>query len=315
LLPSTLTVTNNLDGPTPGSLRAEIAAANTGDTIVFDPSLKGQTITLSDSQLEINKSLTIQGPGAGQLTISGEPPGADAINSRLFQVDANVNVTLSGLTMTLGGGLAFADGLSSSHVPAAWDGCGGGILNLGTLTVSGCTLSGNSASGATHNCGGGICNNGTLTVSGCTLSSNSATYNGTSFGGGIFNAGTLKVSSSTLSSNSATLGGGIYNGSNPSFGGSSSFSATVTGCTLSANSATDGGGIFNSYFGPLTLSGCTVSGNSATSAGGGIYNAKGGKLTIQSSVVLQNRAPLGADLDNLGSAKISKDSTAGLIAT
>src|SRR5215472_7351937 len=41
-LPSTLAVTNNLDSG-PGSLRAEIAAARNGDTIVFAPSLDGQT--------------------------------------------------------------------------------------------------------------------------------------------------------------------------------------------------------------------------------------------------------------------------------
>src|SRR6516162_7983954 len=62
---STLTVTNNLDGGFTGNtLRDEIAAAQPGDTIVFDPSLKGQTITLGASQLEISKNLTIQGPGA-----------------------------------------------------------------------------------------------------------------------------------------------------------------------------------------------------------------------------------------------------------
>src|SRR5262245_16126875 len=68
-LPSTLTVTNNEDSG-PGSLRADIAAAKSGDTIVFDPSLNGQTITLTSGELVINKNLTIQGPGAGLLTIS-----------------------------------------------------------------------------------------------------------------------------------------------------------------------------------------------------------------------------------------------------
>jgi hypothetical protein len=67
-LPSTLTVTNNLDSGS-GSLRADIAAAQSGDTINFDPSLNGQTITLN-SELFIGgpiHNLTIQGPGAGQL--------------------------------------------------------------------------------------------------------------------------------------------------------------------------------------------------------------------------------------------------------
>jgi hypothetical protein len=55
-LPSTLTVLNNYDSGT-GSLRAEIAAANLGDTINFAPSLNGQTINLTSGQLVINKNL------------------------------------------------------------------------------------------------------------------------------------------------------------------------------------------------------------------------------------------------------------------
>src|ERR1700756_3838541 len=69
-VPSTLTVTNNLDTGK-GSLRAEIVAAKNGDTIVFAPSLNGQTITLTSGELLINKNLTINGPGAGALTVSG----------------------------------------------------------------------------------------------------------------------------------------------------------------------------------------------------------------------------------------------------
>src|SRR5262249_12106523 len=45
-LPSTLMVLTNADSGT-GSLRDTIAAANRGDTIVFDSSLDGQTITLT----------------------------------------------------------------------------------------------------------------------------------------------------------------------------------------------------------------------------------------------------------------------------
>jgi hypothetical protein len=69
-LPSTLTVTNYLDGG-PGSLRYEIAVAKSKDTIVFAPSPVAQTITLTSGQLVINKSLSIAGPGASQLTVSG----------------------------------------------------------------------------------------------------------------------------------------------------------------------------------------------------------------------------------------------------
>src|SRR5947209_3682564 len=61
---STLTVTNNHDHG-PGSLRAEIATAASGDTIKFSPNLDGQTITLTSGELTIDESLDIEGPGAG----------------------------------------------------------------------------------------------------------------------------------------------------------------------------------------------------------------------------------------------------------
>src|SRR5437879_13754988 len=60
---STLTVTNPADSGD-GSLRAAIAAAQSGDQIVFDTSLKGQTITLTSGQLAITQSLDTEGPGA-----------------------------------------------------------------------------------------------------------------------------------------------------------------------------------------------------------------------------------------------------------
>src|SRR4051794_36064950 len=126
-LPSTLTVLNNLDSG-PGSLRADIAAARSGDTIVFAPSLKGQTVTLTSGELLINKNLSIAGPGAGQLTVSGGGV------SRVFDVYApnqTIKVALSGLT------------ISNGNASGGW---GGGIYNAGeNLTLSGCTLSGNRA--------------------------------------------------------------------------------------------------------------------------------------------------------------------------
>ena len=66
-VPSTLTAANSLDDGSAGSLRAEIAAAHSGDTIVFDATLAGTTIQLTSGELVINKNLTIQGPE----TISG----------------------------------------------------------------------------------------------------------------------------------------------------------------------------------------------------------------------------------------------------
>jgi hypothetical protein len=190
-VPSTLTVSNNLDtGFTgDGSLRGEIAAAaqSGGDTIVFAPSLAGKTIFLN-FQLVIDRSLTIQGPGAANLAISGE--GGD----RVFDVAAGAQVTLSGLT------------IENGH--AGSGGYGGSILNYGTLTVTGCLVSGDSVNSNAYY-GGGIYNAGTLTVSGSTVTRNIAQ----GAGGGIYNAGTLTVSGSTVTQNinDDGGGGGIFN--------------------------------------------------------------------------------------------------------
>jgi hypothetical protein len=67
-VPSTLTVTSAADDGSAGTLRAVMTSAGSGDTIVFDSNLTGQTITLN-SELAISKSLNIDGLGASQLTI------------------------------------------------------------------------------------------------------------------------------------------------------------------------------------------------------------------------------------------------------
>ena len=244
-VPSTVTVLNNQDSGI-DSLRADIATAQNGDTIVFASSLAGQTITLTSGELLVNKNLTIQGLGASQLTISGDNL------SRVFEV-ANgkkgpTQFALSGLTISNGVGVAAAGSSKST------DGSGGGILvDAGAaLTVNNSTLSGNKA-----NIGGGIFNStGTVMVTGCILSSNSA-LNGD--GGGIRNGGgTLTVTGSTLSGNTAkNSGGGIF----------SQGTLTVSGSTLSSNSSHNGGGIFFGGIGTAMVSDSTLTGNTATYAG------------------------------------------------
>jgi hypothetical protein len=220
-----LTVTSITDGGK-GSLRSAIAQAEQSkgtDTIVFnlmksDQDYSGHwTITLTPSlgPLYITKSLNIQGPGAGQLAISGGPGGC------FFAVYAQAS--LSGMCIENGG---------NTNTRYAGTSYGGGIYNKsGTLTVSGCQLTRNFASLQ----GGGIDNYyGTLTVSGCDLDGNGVLLDdgGAGYGGGIYNnGGTLTVSNSTLSFNSATYGGAIWTGG----------STTVSGSTFVHNDI-DGGG-------------------------------------------------------------------------
>jgi hypothetical protein len=91
-LPSTLTVLNTADSG-PGSLRAEIAAAQSGDTIVIDPSLAGRTINLTGGELAIKQSLTIQGTAGNPEQISG------SFASRVFDITGSANVTLDNLVI------------------------------------------------------------------------------------------------------------------------------------------------------------------------------------------------------------------------
>jgi hypothetical protein len=226
-LPSTLTVTSIYDNlyspPGDGTLRGEIASAQPGDTIIFAPGLN--TITLSGFELEINKNLTIQGPGAGSLAISG---GSGYVlgtyyGSRVFQVDAGANVTISGLTIEGGNGSTFV--AEQFNANEKYDGYGGGILNLGMLALSGCNVTGNTidtrdglgyAFGTPPYYakfgGGGIFNDGTMTLSGCNVTGNSVPpyidgYGNAWWGagGGILNwkQSHLNILSSVVLNNSA----------------------------------------------------------------------------------------------------------------
>jgi hypothetical protein len=120
---STLTVTNPADSGD-GSLRGAIAAAQSGDQIVFDTSLKGQTITLASGPLAITQSIDIEGPGADQLAVSANHA------SRIFAISGEVTVTIAGLTIT--------EGMFVGN-----DG-GGAIVNAGrSLTLANDVLSNN----------------------------------------------------------------------------------------------------------------------------------------------------------------------------
>jgi hypothetical protein len=238
--PATFVVTNTNDSG-PGSLRQAVLDADQHDpfessppTISFVPGLTG-TITLTSGELLVSQDLTIDGPGAGQLAVSANGAG------RVFEIASGATASVSGLTIENGQVNNFID------VPAT---AGGGISNRGTLTVSNCTFSGNSAPS-----GGGIDNMGTLSVTDCTFSGNSAG----AFGGGIKNDGSLTVltvTNSTFSGNySPGDGGGIY---------TNGFAATVTDCTFSGNSASSGGGLYyNGFnnFAVLTLTNVTIANN------------------------------------------------------
>ncbi len=281
---ATLIVTNANDNG-PGSLRRLIQAANAGDTIVF--AVTG-TITLS-SPLTIDKNLTIYGPGAPKVAISGGGNVPDLPGTDVFSVSPGVTAAMSGVTIENGGDV---------------NSCGGAIYNAGMLTVSQTTLSHN-----LNNNGGAICNLGTMTVNNGIVEDNFSIGNDVDTlgqGGAIWNGGMLTLNQSTVSNNEADdingFGGGIYNAA----GGT----VIMSNSTVSGNYAnSDGGGICN--WGTMIASNITVSGNAAFVQGGGILNE--GTFTISSSLISGNEVEYyaGGGILNGGTLTLTNSTVSG----
>jgi hypothetical protein len=257
----TITVMNDEDSGA-GSLRQAVIDVCPDGEITFDASLSGSTINLS-GQIQINKSLTITGPGADRLAISGSDlelnePFTPSYDGGVFKLEAlwseelssyqPILVNISGLTV-IGG--------------RAW--YGGGIYNgyHCTLELSDCVIGPNNE---VTDAGGGLANMGNMTLNRCTVVGNHGT--GSIGGAGIFthNDGEITLINSTVTDN-------------------------VTNNL--------GGGILVWYGGIVNLIHSTVSGNLANQdyseyaygGGGGVYiqgGASGGVLNIQNSIVAGN---------------------------
>jgi hypothetical protein len=86
---ATITVSNNTIVDV-GSLRDAIAHICPGGTINFDPAVFAdpQTITLTSGELVIDTDMTIHGPGASLLSISGNQ------SMRVIYIEGGVTATL-----------------------------------------------------------------------------------------------------------------------------------------------------------------------------------------------------------------------------
>ncbi|MDQ3115254.1 MAG: hypothetical protein M3Q86_01360 [Verrucomicrobiota bacterium] len=272
---ATFTVTNTNDSG-PGSLRQAVLdsnAAATADNIVFDPAVFGtpQTISLatviSISPTTTVDALTITGPGAGLLTISGN----NAV--RIFAVSSDDTASISGMTLTQG---------TTVGAGAA----GSAINNDGHLTVTNTTFSSNTAGW-----GGAIANGLSLTVTGCIFTDNTATStSATGLGGGAIysnTSGTASISTSTFTGNNE-IGGSGGGGAVRNRGGT----MNISNSTFTSNTAVDGGGaIVNAdvmTIADSTFTGNTTSGSEQNSRGGAISNEH--HLTVINTLVTGNTA-------------------------
>ena len=171
------------------TLREAIRLANELDeldSIDFDSDVFAtpQTITLTGSQLEISKSLTINGPGADRLTVSGGNA------SRVFNVEG------AGTNTSFLNDLTIAEGRGDF---------GGGIRVAGddTLNVNRSTIRDNVASAS----GGGfeVAFGATLNVHDSAIINNQANQSG---GINLFSSN-ASISGSTISGNTAGLAAAV----------------------------------------------------------------------------------------------------------
>jgi hypothetical protein len=236
----TLSVTNGNDSGN-GSLRAAIASAQNGNTIVFSASVT--KVTLTSGEISFGQAdITING-GSGVIIERAGTPSFRLLNSTA----TTGTLTLKGLTIQNG---KTDSGTANS---------GGGVHTNGALAAENCTFTGNT----TGSTGGAVYSGATASMTNCTFTGNTST----NAGGGLYvNNGDTVLTGCVFSNNtSSSAGGGLYSNSN----------VILTDCEFKNNTATGGNGGGVRSFGNVTASNCTFTGNvtrgSSNGSGGGIW--------------------------------------------
>jgi CSLREA domain-containing protein len=318
------------------SLRAAIEeadAAPPGSSVVVAVPANVYKLSLGTLALTHN---TIAVDGAAGVVLK------EKAAHQVVSIASQVHASLSDLTIQGGqGGTASGGGLgnagttmlASVTVTKNTAASGGGVANAkgAILTLTGSTVSGNSAASATGyskpgGAGGGIVNAGSLVLTDSTVAANQAGSGGQGRnnpagnggnGGGIANTGTLTATASTVSENGAGWGGlGLAGNEASGAGGNgggiyaaAGSSTALTDSTVEGNAsgnsgpagesavrAGDGGGVWSA--GTLTVSGSSVSSNTGGQGtagggnGGGIFTT--GTASVLSSTLSEDSGGAGS---------------------
>jgi predicted outer membrane repeat protein len=217
----------------------------------------------------ISTEITITGNGASIVRDLAAPP------FRIFYVDTSGILHLNNVTISNG---------------SLTEGSGGGIYNLGSLSITNSTISNNLALES----GGGVYSQGTLIIDNSAIENNYVSYYS---GGGIQNvSGTAEITNSTITGNAASWGGGVdtYLGT-----------TTITGSIVANNTANSGvGGGIDNYFGTVNVSDSFIQGNNAVANSGGAV-ASNANTTIDNICILDNTAFDDIDVVSFESAQLN----------
>jgi hypothetical protein len=211
-----------------------------------------------------------------QVSVSLTGTGTEDVYARGGGISSTGPLTLVGCTVSGNSATLSAGSIDYGNAN------GGGVYaNGATVTVTNSTVSGNSSSGSFTGGSGGVdgygggltCDLGTLTLAGCTVSGNTVTGgNDVGQGGGVHGyQSTVTLSNCTIANNSAVCDSGMSFG-----GGVSDLSGpfSLTSCTVTGNAATSaagtgsGGGLyFDGAAGSFQVDNTIVAGNSAATGG------------------------------------------------
>jgi hypothetical protein len=295
-------VVSNCNASGAGSLAKALSDAADGE-LVDATGLACSTITLSGNFLIApQNSVTIDGPGADNLTIIG----ADDYPLLLHTGDGTIevdHVTLSSGdkylnddTINSGGGCISSSG-SVKLQQTVVTGCnmtagpksfarGGAIYALGDVTLVQSTITGSATHGASpfgyemNNFGGGIFAKGAIRLDNSTLS-----HNHSLIGGALYSSSAIQLESSTITRNDAQQGGGI----------ACSCALQVTNSTISYNHAHIEGAINQSFGSPdvpaSVIRNSTITGNVIDATFSAAAMEVGVAMAIYNSTIAFNIAP------------------------
>jgi len=259
--------------------------------------LSGHTIEINaivhtESNIVVNKGVTIRGQGSGATIIQAHTtPGA--ATTYVFNIAIGQTVQLQDMTIRHGRT---------------------GILNnsSASLTLTNCIISNNHAySGGTWGGVGGIDNNSILTLINSTISMNTG-GDGTGWGGlgGIDNSGPLTLINSKITGNTGGKGG--------SYGGHGGIhtiaivkltNSEISGNTGGYGSSFGGTGGFDGTNSMVTLTNTFITGNTGGASGrfggvGGMYMVGGSVLgDISASYIFGNTGGVGGSINGVDDRK------------
>lgn len=242
--------------------RLDCAAGSGADTITFSSAVT-TPITLSSTLPAITDAAGLSIDGGGAVHISG---GGTV---RIMRVNTGASLTLTGLTIE--NGLATTSG----------DNFGGGVYNLGTLTVTNSRFDTNTAGG-----GGAILSNGgATTISGSTFTGNTGLEGG---GAVIFITGGTHTVTTSLFEGNIAFNSTNQHGSGAGLQAQDGTTVNITNTTFYNNQANgasdDGGGGLMVYGGTVTVTNSTFSNNSSATQGGGVRQY-GGMVTLRNTII------------------------------